>query len=126
MKYNLELPRARTELSSSFAIDRRICPVIRPVDFLGLSHREYWLDCKCHSRFAGSDCLVFAVMRYPWWRVEFCIDTMATPVRDHTAAFGFRMLLNDFAKLPEWCAGLHKIDGQIQALSRRFNDFDRS
>ena len=88
-----------TKLSSPLAINRDVCPVIRPVNLSRLSQRKYGLNCESHSGFAHSYNLTLAVVRYPRRGMEMGVDTMATPGRDDTAVSGLGMLLNDAAKL---------------------------
>src|SRR3954462_3709142 len=66
-----ERPFEHTKLSSPFAINSYVCPVIRPVDFTRFSKRKDGLDCKSHSGFACSYRLILAIMRYPRRGMEF-------------------------------------------------------
>lgn len=102
-----------TKLSRPFTIHHYVSPVIGPVDFPRFSQRQNGLYGECHSGFTHSRHLTPSIMGYPWWGVEFGVDTMSTPGRVDAQVSGFGMLLNDLAKVSEEGARLHKFDCHI-------------
>ena len=125
LDHKREILFVRTKLSSPFAINSYICPVIRPINFPRFSQRKYRLNCESHSCFAYSYSLIFAIMRYPRRGMEFGVDAMATPGRDNTTAPVLCMLLNDATKVSYWHSRLHKLNCLIQAFPCCFNYSDR-
>ena len=85
---------ARTKLSCSLAVNCDVCPVIWPVNFLILPKSEDGFDGESHSRLADAWHLALAVMRDPGWRMEMCINTMATPGCHDFATSGLGMLFD--------------------------------
>ena len=115
----------RTELGSPFAVDSDVCPIVRPVDLLGLSEGKDGLNRESHARFTCPHGLVFGIMRDPRRRMELSVDAVATPGFDNTATSGLSMLLNDRSEVSNWCARLYKLDGLIQTLPCRLDHSDR-
>ena len=113
-----------TKLSRSFTIKSGVCPVIRPIHFPRFPQREYRLNCESHSRFAYSDSLVLAIMRYPRRGVELGVDAMAAPGCDDSTVSRLGMFLDDVAKVSYWRAGFDKLDCHIQAFPCRLNYSD--
>lgn len=116
---------ARTKLSGPFAINGRICPIIRPVNLARCSQGKDGLDRKSHSRFADPYRLVLGIMRYPRRRVEFGINTMTSPCRNNTTIFGLGVCLNGLTKVSERGARFHELNRLFQTLPCRLNYFDR-
>jgi len=91
----------QTKLSSPFAINSSVCPVIRPKNFPRFSERKYGFNCESHAGFAYPYCLILAIMRYPRRGMEIGVDAMATPGRNDTTVSGLGVLLNDVTKLSD-------------------------
>lgn len=99
-----------TKLSCPFAIHCYVSPVIGPVDFPRFSQRQNGLNGESHSKFTHSGHFTICIMRDPWRRVEFGVDTVSTPGRVDAAVPGFGMLLDDLAKVSEEKARFHELD----------------
>ena len=69
-----------TKLSSPFAVNSDIRPLVRPINFSGFPKSKYRFNCKRHPWLAYSHCFVLAIVGNPWGRMEVGINAMATPI----------------------------------------------
>lgn len=64
-------------------------------------------------------------MRNPGWRVKGGVNAVATPSGDDAATTRLGVLLDDLAEVANWRARLDDLNGLVEALTRRLDDFDR-
>lgn len=69
-----------TKLSSPFAVNSDIRPLVGPINFSGFPKSKYRFNCERHPWLAYSHCFVLAIVGNPWGRMEVGINAMATPI----------------------------------------------
>lgn len=113
----LELRRARPVL-------RHARPVIRPRLVAVGARADHGLDSEAHARLRGADGLVLGVVRDVGRAVEEGVDAVAAVGGDDGALVGLGVLFDRVADVAEGEAGLDGLDGEAQALARRFHEVD--
>lgn len=112
----------RTELGSSFTIDRRASPIIWPSDVPILPQRNHWLNGKCHTRLTLTNGLVLCIVRDIWGTVKKFVDAMAAVCSNDTAVLLLGMLFDDVAKLADENTWFDCLYGFLETFSSRFYD----
>lgn len=111
-----------TELSSSFPIDGRAGPIVRPSYITILAERNHRFNGKGHAGFTFANGLVFGIVRHIRGTVEKLVNAVSAVGPNDAAIFLFRMLFDNVAKLADENTRFDGLNGLLKAFPSCFDN----